>query len=165
MQSRSAYPYIELELQTGRADKDGNEGKASLTDKQALALWDQILASLRPRPTNPAKTSTADPAPNDDNGAAKRLPLGTRVSSAANCPHSGMWQCAPDAPGVIQQLRLIEAGHPMPYGQTPAPKPGFSGLLGLKEDQPMEIVWTLVAYANDFREGSIFADSPALSNA
>ena len=141
----SASPDIRIDFHTAERDQNGNELSSSLTDKQALALWDQILASLRPRPTGPAKTSAAEPTPNDDD-TAKLLPLGTKVSSAANCPQSGIWQCAPDAPGITEHRRYLQQGQPMPYGQTQAPKPGFAGFLGTKEDQPVEVVWTLAAY-------------------
>ena len=143
-QSRSAYPYIELELQTGRADKNGDEGPASLTDKQAIELFDAIVNSIRLRPTGPAKTSDAS---SPDAPASPHLPLGTRITSAANCPQSGMWECGPDAPGVTQKRRFIEAGQPMPYGYARTSKPGLPGLLGTKEDTPVEIIWTLAAYA------------------
>lgn len=46
--SREA-PTLSLELETGAAP-GGNKVNASLTDAEAIELWDEILASLRPRP-------------------------------------------------------------------------------------------------------------------
>ncbi|MBI5751487.1 MAG: hypothetical protein HZA59_04995 [Hydrogenophilales bacterium] len=148
---QSSYPFIELELQTGRADKNGNEQPASLTDKQALALWDQILASLRLRPTTPGKTSNAGDSPNDGNSPAtpKRLPLKSKITSASNCPQTGIWECAADSPGITAHRRFIEAGRPMPYGLTQRPAKGLGGFLGKQEDEAVDITWTLVAYDKD----------------
>ena len=120
--------------------------RPSLTDKQAIELFDAIVNSIRLRPTGPAKTSDAS---SPDAPASPHLPLDTRITSAANCPQSGMWECGPDALGLTQKRRFIEAGQPMPYGYARTPKPGLPGLPGTKEDKPVEIVWPLVAYAQD----------------
>ena len=145
-QDRSSYPFIEVELQTGYADKNGNDLPSSLTDKQALALWDQILASLRLRPAGPAKTSTADLDPNDSNDAIKRLPLGTQVSSLRSCPESGIYECAPDAPGVTERRVFIAQGRPMASAFIKAPKRGVAHFFGAHEEKEVETTWTLVAY-------------------
>jgi hypothetical protein len=139
-------PTIVVELETATADGGGLLSNSSLTDKQAIELFDAIVNSIRLRPTGPAKTSDAS---SPDAPASPHLPLGTRITSAANCPQSGMWECGPDAPGLTQKRRFIEAGQPMPYGYARTPKPGLPGLLGTKEDKPVEIVWTLAAYAQD----------------
>lgn len=44
-------PAIKIELTTGHQDANGNPQKASLTDQEAMKLWDEILASLRLRPS------------------------------------------------------------------------------------------------------------------
>jgi hypothetical protein len=138
----SASPDIRIDFHTAERDQNGNELSSSLTDKQALALWDQILASLRPRPTGPAKTSNASP----DAPTSPHLPLGTRITSAANCPQSGMWECAPDAPGISEHRRFIEAGQPMPYGVVQRRAKGVGGLVGGQEVKSAELVWTLAKY-------------------
>jgi hypothetical protein len=137
-------PAFYLELQTGRILGSPNPRvRPSLTDKQAIELFDAIVNSIRLRLTPPGKSSDAS---SPDAPSSPQFALGSRVSSAANCPQSGMWECAPDAPGISEHRRFIEAGQPMPYGYARAPKPGLPGLLGTKEDNPVEIVWTLAAY-------------------
>jgi hypothetical protein len=139
-------PTIVVELQTATADGGGLLANSSLTDKQAIELFDAIVNSIRLRPTGTAKTSDAG---TPDAPLSPHLPLGTRITSAANCPQTGMWECASDASGLTQKRRFIEAGQPMPYGYARATKPGLPGLLGTKEDNPVEVGWTLVAYAKN----------------
>jgi hypothetical protein len=49
-------PAIKIELTTGYRDGKGNQQKTSLTDKEAMKLWDDVLGSFRLRPVR-------DPAP------------------------------------------------------------------------------------------------------
>jgi len=44
-------PSIKIELTTGHRDNNGNPQATSLTDRQAIKLWDEILASFRLRPS------------------------------------------------------------------------------------------------------------------
>lgn len=46
-------PAIKIELTTGYHDGKGNQQKTSLTDKEAMKLWDDILDSFRLRPVAP----------------------------------------------------------------------------------------------------------------
>jgi hypothetical protein len=141
-QDRSNHPFIEIELQTGHAGKNGNDLPSSLTDKQAIALWDQILASLRLRPTTPDKTSEAAPAPD----TPPRLPLGTKVSSLRSCPETGVYECPPGAPGVAERRMYIKQYQPMPGAFVMQPKRGIAGFFGGQESNEVETTWTLVAY-------------------
>jgi DNA/RNA-binding domain of Phe-tRNA-synthetase-like protein len=43
-------PSIKIEMTTGREDSNGNPQQTSLTDKQAVKMWDEILKSLRVQP-------------------------------------------------------------------------------------------------------------------
>ena len=120
--------------------------RPSLTDKQAIELFDAIVNSIRLRPTTPGKTSAAEPNPSDDSGAAKRLPLGTKVSSLRACPESGVYECPSDTPGVAERRLFIEQGRPMPAAFIAQSKRGITGLFGGQESKEVEIFWTLVAY-------------------
>jgi hypothetical protein len=46
-------PAIKIELATGYHDGKGNQQKTSLTDKEAMKVWDDILDSFRLRPGAP----------------------------------------------------------------------------------------------------------------
>ncbi|AVR99310.1 hypothetical protein C9I28_20285 [Pseudoduganella armeniaca] len=45
-------PAIKIELTTGHPDSNGQPQRAALTDRQAIALWNEIVSSLRLRPTS-----------------------------------------------------------------------------------------------------------------
>ena len=100
-------------------------------------------------PTGPAKTSAAEPTPSEDSSAAKRLPIGTKVSSNSHCPQTGIWQCAADAPGITQHRQFITAGKPMPYGVTQQAAKSVNGFFGRREDVTVDVAWTLIAYEKD----------------
>jgi hypothetical protein len=50
-------PAIKIELTTGYHDGNGNQQTTSLTDKEAMKLWDDILDSFRLRPFNQPSSS------------------------------------------------------------------------------------------------------------
>ena len=141
-------PHIHLELESGNGRSVNQRyTRPSLTDKQAIELFDAIVNSIRLRPTTPGKTSDAGNGPTPP--TTMHLPLGTKVTSASNCPQSGIWECALNTPGIPEHRRYIEAGQPMPHGLTQSAARGLSGFLGKQEDKPEEVTWTLAAYAPD----------------
>ncbi len=143
-------PVLFVDFATGANPAPGSRMvRPSLTDKQAIELFDQIVNSIRLRPTTPGKTSDVSDPGSPSPANANRLPLKTKVTSAANCPQTGMWECAADTPSITEHRRFIEVGQPMPYGVVQRPAKGLGGFLGSKEDETVEITWTLVAYDND----------------
>ena len=74
-------PQMSFELSTGHSES-GTTVDSSLTDAQALALWDKMLSSLRVRPVVAAKPV-----------AHAHVALGTRADSGMPCPASGWWRC------------------------------------------------------------------------
>ena len=140
-------PVLVFEFETGVNPGNGPRMiRPSLTDKQAIELFDAIVNSIRLRPTTPGKTSAADPDPTNDDGTAKRLPLGTKVSSLRACPETGVYQCPSDTPGVAERRLFIEQGRPMPAAFIAQSKRGITGLFGGQESKEVETFWTLVAY-------------------
>lgn len=70
---------------------DGNKigGKPpSLSDAEAVALWDKLTGSIRARPTAPAKHANAPP------------PLGTTAFAGETCPQEGWWDCGEEGNGI-----------------------------------------------------------------
>ena len=140
-------PAFYFELATGVNPGAGiPDVRPSLTDQQAIKLFDTIVKSIRLRPTTPGKTSEATDPNNPSPTAPQRLPLKSKTTSAFNCPQTGIWECAADTRGITEHRRFIEAGRPMPYGLAQIPAKGLAGFFGMKEDDAVEITWTLVAY-------------------
>ena len=84
-------PAIKIELTTGHQDDKGNPQKTSLTDEQAMKLWDDILNSFRLRPTGDA-IKTSDVAPE----SSPHLPLGELIATGRTCPQTD-WPPSPYA--------------------------------------------------------------------
>lgn len=143
-------PAFYFELETGFIIGSSNpDVRPTLTDKQAIKLFDAIVNSIRLRPTTPGKSSNANDPNSPSPAVPKPLPLKAKVTSAANCPQTGVWECATDAPGITEHRRFIEAGQPMPYGVAQQPAKGLGGFLGKQEEDTVEITWALVAYDKD----------------
>lgn len=75
-------PLLELELRTGVKGNQVGGVKPSLTDEEAVAVWDHITTSIRVRPVKEMPEAPA--------GAA----VGAIALSGTRCPQSGWWHCA-----------------------------------------------------------------------
>ena len=143
-------PAFYFELFTGVNPGAGvRHVRPTLTDKHAIELYDRVVKSIRLRPTTPGKTSDATDPNNPSPATPNRLPLKSKTTSASNCPQTGIWECAADAPGITEHRRFITAGQGMPYGVTQRPAKGLGGFLGKTDDDTVEVTWTLMAYAPD----------------
>jgi hypothetical protein len=139
-------PVLFVDFATGANPAPGPRMvRPSLTDQQAIKLFDTIVNSIRLRPTTPGKTSDAGD-PNSPSPAPKRLPLGTKVSSLRSCPETGVYECPPGAPGVAERRMYIKQYQPMPGAFVMQPKRGIAGFFGGQESNEVETTWTLVAY-------------------
>jgi len=143
-------PSITFQLDSGRKDANGNARAPSITNKQALQLYEQVVNSIRLRPTGPIKTSQAGPLNNGGPGNAQQantpLPLGTTAASFSPCPQTGVWQCS-DENAIGQQRRFFKQGQTMPLVEVVQPVvKGLGKWLGKSETLPKETMWALVAY-------------------
>ncbi len=137
-------PSIVVEFATGK-NKTGDEdsGQPSLTDAEAISLFDTIVNSIRLRPTAPAKTSSAEPPP---------TPLGELAATGRTCPQTGLWRSEEG------EEREIRAGEAMPRTIVTAAPSLWQKLRGDAEQAKIATVWTLLAY--DQNEGGV--ESPSL---
>lgn len=134
-------PAIKIELTTGHQDDKGNPQKTSLTDKEAMKLWDDILNSFRLRPTGDSiKTGEVilEPSP--------RLPLGELAATGRACPQTGWWQAseAGEIEGGARQY--FRAGETMPQVTTPGESSLWQKLKGARPSYHTATVWKLVDY-------------------
>lgn len=102
----SLQPRLNMQLDTGASDRRKGAVKPSLTDEEAVALWDKLTSSIRVRPTGGKQEGkAADPG----------IPLETRSVTGALCPATGWWECT--YPGNVDggTLRHFIEGEPLPY--------------------------------------------------
>lgn len=126
-------PKVGVEMFTGKGQQGEQYVRPALSDDQAIKLFDNIVNSIRLRPTGPAKVSSADPSP--------QLPLGDFVATGAACPQTGYWRCPEN--DMDGQTRLFRQGEIMPQAVIA----GKSSLFGRKSDpHRTNTVWQLVNY-------------------
>jgi hypothetical protein len=134
-------PSIKIELTTGHQDDKGNPQKTTLTDQQAIKLWDEILNSFRLRPTGDSvKTSELSPGP------APSLPLGELVATGSVCPQTGWWQTSES--GTIEggRRKRFVAGEAMPDVVMLGESSVWQKLKGSRPSYRTATLWKLVGY-------------------
>lgn len=133
-------PYVEIQMQTGVADNVAGATKASLTDEEAIAVWDKITSTIRVRPTGAAAVKTAE----TDSGP--RLPLGELAATGRACPQTGWW--VPDEPKDTKGDRRqhIKAGERMPHVISLGEPSIWQKLKGERPTYRTATVWKLVSY-------------------
>jgi len=134
-------PAIKIELTTGHQDDKGNPQKTTLTDQQAIKLWDDILNSFRLRPTGDSvKTSGLSPEPTPS------LPLGELVATGSLCPQTGWWQTSES--GTIEggRRKRFVAGEAMPDVVMLGESSVWQKLKGSRRSYRTATLWKLVGY-------------------
>jgi hypothetical protein len=135
-------PYADIQFQTGVANNAAGATKTSLTDEEAIAIWDKITSTIRVRPTGNAAVKTA----NADSGS--RLPLGELAATGRTCPETGWWE--PNEPAEVKGARRqhIKAGDRMPHVVSPGEPSLWQKLKGELPSYRAATVWKLVAYGD-----------------
>jgi hypothetical protein len=134
-------PAIKIELTTGHQDNQGNPQKTTLTDRQAIQLWDDILNSFRLRPTGePVKTSGLNPEPRPV------LPLGEFAATGRACPQTGWWQASEQGEIAGGRRKRFVAGEPMPDVVLLGEASVWQKLKGERPTHRTATLWKLVSY-------------------
>lgn len=131
-------PGLDVQLDTGVRDDSTAAVKPSLTDEEAVALWDKLIASIRVRPTgDAARHSTALPP---------MTPLGEFVDTGSACPQAGWWQCSDIGEVAGGRRRHFVAEESMPHVLLLGKSNAWQKLLGQRPTQPIATSWQLMAY-------------------
>ncbi|MGO4475724.1 T6SS immunity protein Tli4 family protein [Massilia sp. 2TAF26] len=130
------HPELDIRLDTGVKDNSKGKVDPSLTDEEALMLWDKLISTIRVR-----QPSDATPPP-----TPQRVPLASLSRTGEPCPQTGWWECT-----ETQKLkgsnnrRLLKAGELMPYAVLDGTS-FWQKLTGQGTTHPVPTVWKLVAY-------------------
>jgi hypothetical protein len=147
-------PFADIRMQTGVSDNAIGATKASLTDEEAIAVWDKITSTIRVRPTSatPVKTAGADPQPH--------FPLGELAATGRICPQTGWWE--PDEPKHIEGERRqhINAGEQMPHVVSLGEPSLWQKLKGERPSYRSATVWKLVGYGDPPAHAELAAGTP-----
>lgn len=128
-------PELDIRLDSGVKDNRKASVNPSVTDEEALALWDKLITTIRVRQPSDATPDTQS-----------RLPLGSSARTGEICSQTGWWECTGNRTIDGGSRRLLKAGEPMPQAQAVQRFSRWQKLVG---DRTRQIVpmWTLVAYA------------------
>jgi hypothetical protein len=151
-------PYADIQFQTGVADDAAGATKPSLTDEEAIAVWDKITSTIRVRPTSAAPVKAAD-------ADTPRLPLGELAATGRVCPQSGMWESS--APGDIKggARQHFKAGERMPHLISLGEPSVWQKLKGERPSYRTATVWKLVDYGDAPGGADVAAQTPTIAQA
>ncbi|PFH11528.1 hypothetical protein BCF11_3979 [Collimonas sp. PA-H2] len=134
-------PNVHVEMFTGQGHAGERTVRPSLTDDQAIKLFDSVVNSIRLRPTGPAKVSSADPTP-----SSPQAPLGEVIATGSICPQTGWWQCIETGNVDGGRRRFFKAGEAMPAAVLLGDASMWQTLRGQRPSHSLNTVWSLVAY-------------------
>jgi hypothetical protein len=136
-------PEISVEFESGKINI-GGYSKPSVSDKQAIELFDSIVNSIRVRPVS-SPTPSPEPSPHPV-APQSRLPLGASSASLSRCPQTGLWECAAEL-AAGEKRRFFPQG--MVFPTVIVRRPERSLWQKMKGEPPnvlAETTWTLVGY-------------------
>lgn len=131
-------PYADIQFQTGVGGNAAGSTKASLTDEEAIAVWDKIISSIRVRPTSSKPVKSADTGP--------QLPLGELAATGRTCPQTGWWEHDAPRPTGDSRRQHIRAGDRMPHVVTLGEQSIWQKLKGERPSYRTATVWRLVSH-------------------
>lgn len=142
-------PQLDIQLDTGASGHKMGAVKPSLSNEEAVALWDKLTSSIRVRPVGGKKVSSAAPP---------KTPLSTLVGTGGMCPQTGWWQCVEGDNIDGGRRRHFTEGEAMPYAILLGEPNLWQKLTGDRPRHTRATVWKLVDYDAEPAAPSPIAD-------
>ena len=142
-------PELNIQLDTGASGHHMAAVKASLSNEEAIALWDKLTGSIRVRSLGGKKTVSAE---------SPRLPLASLVATGDTCPQTGWWQCVEDDSVEGGRRRYFAAGESMPHTILLGSPNLWQKMTGDRPRHTTATVWRLVDYDTESAAPSPKAD-------
>lgn len=130
-------PQLDVQLDTGADGHQMGQVKPSLTDEEAVALWDKLTSSIRVRPLGSKKSSAAD---------SPKTPLASLLRTGATCSQTGWWQCTEGDNIEGGKRRHFTAGETMPHAVLLGEPKLWQKLTGERPRHTTATVWQLTEY-------------------
>jgi hypothetical protein len=132
-------PELDIRLDTGVKHNSKGKVDPSLTDEEALMLWDKLISTIRVR--QPSDATSTKPA-------SSRVPLASQVRTAEPCPQTGWWECTEARKIEGDRRRLLKAGEVVPYALL-SDTGMWQKITGKRSIHQIASVWKLVAYDDE----------------
>lgn len=152
-------PYADVQFLTGVLNNTAGATKASLSDEEAIAVWDAIISTIRVRPTG-AGTAKASAIP-----PQSRFPLGELAATGRTCPQSGIWESSEPSSREGGQRRYIKAGDIMPRVAVRGEPSLWQKIKGETPSHHLATVWKLVGYDDATAIVNIAEPTPPIAQA
>ena len=130
-------PQLDVRLDSGVNNNKTAKTKPSVTDEEAVALWDKLIETIRVRQTGDAKPSNATPA---------KVPLGKLTATGDLCTQQGWWQCVEGENIEGGRRRHFTEGESMPHAVLLGEPNLWQKLSGDRPKHTRATVWKLVDY-------------------
>lgn len=133
--NNSAHPMLDIQLDSGVKGNAKAKVNPSITDAEALALWDRILPTIRLRQSSDAAELKQD----------SKVQLGSVKKSGDICPQSGWWECLEKRKIEGERRRLFSAGDKLPPVLADGGASLWNTLIG-NTHQIAAVEWRLLEY-------------------
>lgn len=130
-------PRLAMQLDTGAGERIKGAVKPSLSNEEAVALWDKLTSSIRVRPRSVRASEKA---------SDRRVPLQTNSVTGALCPATGWWECAYLESVDGGKRRHFTEGEPLPYIVVRGNPNLWQKLTGEVPTLKITTVWKLIGY-------------------
>jgi len=127
------HPQIHIDFSTANTYGQANGPSASLSDDEAIALWDHMLHSFKLRPTTAPVGSAETPV--------QKVKLGTSIRTGQVCPQNGIWESTTGGQKVF-----IREGENVPHAIVKSPVSRWQKLKGASSSEYVETTWVLSEY-------------------
>lgn len=130
------HPLLDIRLDSGVHKNAKARVRPSLSDEEALALWDNLLSTIRVR-------QPSDATPSKE--VKPKTPLGTVSKSGEACPQTGFWECTDKRRVDGDRRRLLKEGEKIPPVVVTGHVSFLRTLIG-DVHRVAQVEWTLTAY-------------------
>jgi hypothetical protein len=130
-------PRLDVQLDTGASGHHKGAVRPSLSNEDAVALWDKLTSSIRVRPLGGKKISSVE---------STKAPLASLVGTGGACPQTGWWQCVEGDNIEGGRRRHFAAGESMPHAILLGEPNLWQKMTGDQPKHTRKTVWKLVDY-------------------
>lgn len=131
----SYHPQISIEFSTANTFGEDKGPPASLSDDEAIAVWEHMLHSFKLRPTTAPTTSEAP---------QQKVKLGTAIQTGQACPQSGLWVSQEG-----NEKLFLRAGENVPAVKVSKKLSIVQKMRGDLDFEFVETVWILSEYRDN----------------
>ncbi|RJG16107.1 hypothetical protein D3872_11470 [Massilia cavernae] len=128
-------PQLDVQFDTGVGKNRKAAIRPTITDEEAVALWDRLVDTIRVRKAHDA---TVIPAP--------KAPLGALAPSGEACVQTGWWQCMDPNNIDGDKRHLIVAGDLLPPAAVFTKPTLWQRFTGQRPVRQRSATWQLVGY-------------------